>query len=71
MSGSKMYAVKIPPAKMQAVANIDVHCRSEMPVMECPLTHPPAYRLPKPIRNPPNSMMIIPGIVCNAVKEKS
>ena len=36
------------------VATSDGHCRLLNPMIACPLVQPPAYRVPKPTRNPPD-----------------
>ena len=49
-----------PPIIKQTVATRDGNCKVDKPMIECPLVHPPAYRVPNPMRNPPTIISIKP-----------
>ena len=44
----------------EIVAMSDGNCIVDNPIIACPDVQPPAYRVPKPTRNPPKTIMIIP-----------
>ena len=46
-------AVKKPPIMKHIVASNDAQFMAEIPMIECPLVHPPAYLVPNPTKNPP------------------
>jgi hypothetical protein len=46
-------------------------CKLDKPIMECPEVHPPAYRVPKPTKNPPSTINTDPLKVNNDFQEKS
>src|SRR4051812_25594117 len=49
-------AMMKPPAIKQMVAIKEGSCRLDNPIIEWPEVHPPAYRVPKPTRKPPNTI---------------
>ena len=63
MIGSNTLAIKNPPIMKKIVATRLGSCRFAIPMMEWPLVQPPAYRVPKPTRNPPPTIMIMPRSV--------
>ena len=64
MGNRKCEAIR-PPIKNPMTAISDGNWRFERPLIACPDVHPPAYLAPNPIRNPPPTKMIKPGIVVN------
>ena len=36
------------------------NCSVDNPIIACPLVQPPAYRVPKPTKNPPTTIIIKP-----------
>lgn len=46
--------------KKPIAAKKDTSCNELKPVIACPDVHPPAYLVPKPIRNPPIIINIMP-----------
>ena len=63
-------AMMKPPTIKHIVAINDGHCRVDKPMIECPLVQPPAYRVPKPTRNPPTIIIRKPFIVNKDVQLK-
>src|SRR5687768_2446602 len=68
--GRKTQVIRSPPARKQPVAIIDGHWRFDIPMIECPEVQPPAYRVPKPTRNPPTTTKMNPLRVRSAPKLK-
>ena len=60
MTGNKKLALIKPPAIKAIVATSDGHCKFDKPIIECPEVQPPAYRVPKPTKNPPTTKKINP-----------
>lgn len=60
-----------PPMKKQQLAIRDGNCRFERPEIAWPLVQPPAYRDPKPIKNPPPTIIKKPFSVNKDSHENS
>ena len=42
------------------VATNEGHCKLDKPIIECPEVQPLAQRVPKPTKNPPNTIKMKP-----------
>src|SRR5688572_4828944 len=61
----------MPPIKKAIIATRDGHCSEANPKIPCPEVHPPAYRVPKPIINPPTIISKNPCQVSKLFQLKS
>src|SRR5262249_44137003 len=71
MSGKIKFAIIMPPIIKQMVATNDGHCKLDKPIIEWPEVHPPAYLVPKPMRNPPTIIITKPLTVNKADQLKT